>query len=35
MQVGEVRNHLRLAQAWLQRELDRTGGSPGAKAGSS
>ena len=35
MQVGEVRNHLRLAQAWLQRELDRSGGSPGAKAGSS
>jgi len=25
MPVGEVRRHLRIAQAWLQRELDRTG----------
>ena len=30
MQVGEVRNHLRVAQAWLQRELDRTGASAAA-----
>jgi RNA polymerase sigma-70 factor (ECF subfamily) len=35
LQVGEVRNHLRVAQAWLQRELDRTSGSPGTKAASS
>jgi RNA polymerase sigma-70 factor, ECF subfamily len=26
LRVQEVRNHLRVAQAWLQRELDRTGG---------
>ena len=32
MHVGEVRNHLRIAQAWLQRELDLTGGSSAAKA---
>jgi RNA polymerase sigma factor (TIGR02999 family) len=25
MEVAEVRRHLRVAQAWLQRELDRTG----------
>ena len=25
MQVNDVRRHLRVAQAWLQRELDRTG----------
>jgi RNA polymerase sigma factor (TIGR02999 family) len=30
MPVGEIRNHVRVALAWLQRELDRTGGSPGA-----
>jgi RNA polymerase sigma factor (TIGR02999 family) len=30
--VAEVRNHLRIAQAWLQRELDRSGASSGAKA---
>jgi RNA polymerase sigma-70 factor, ECF subfamily len=29
MPVGEVRRHLRVAQAWLQRELDRTGSLPG------
>jgi RNA polymerase sigma factor (TIGR02999 family) len=26
--VGDVRRHLRVAQAWLQRELDRTGSVP-------
>ena len=31
MQVGEIRNQLRVAQAWLQRELDRTGGARRAK----
>lgn len=35
MPVAEVRRHLRVAQAWLQRELDRTGGSAGASAGTS
>jgi RNA polymerase sigma factor (TIGR02999 family) len=33
MQVSEIRNHLRVAQAWLQSELDRTSGSQSAKAG--
>ncbi|SRR5579864_7464030 len=28
MSVAEVRRHLRVAQAWLQRELDRTGTPP-------
>ena len=32
LEVGQVRNHLRLAQAWLQRELDRTGGDAKAAA---
>lgn len=32
LQVAEVRNHLRIAQAWLQRELDRSGSSSDAKA---
>lgn len=32
LQVSEIRNHLRIAQAWLQRELDRTGGSPAMPA---
>ena len=34
MSVAEVRRHLRVAQAWLQRELDRTGTAPGTGAGS-
>jgi len=29
LQVAEVRRNLRVAQAWLQRELDRTGSPPG------
>jgi RNA polymerase sigma-70 factor (ECF subfamily) len=32
--VTDVRRHLRVAQAWLQRELDRTGGPTEAKAAS-
>jgi len=34
MEVSAVRNHLRLAQAWLQRELDRTGATVAKAAGS-
>src|SRR5579871_729340 len=30
MQVTEIRRHLRVAQAWLQRELDRSGAAPAA-----
>jgi RNA polymerase sigma factor (TIGR02999 family) len=30
MPVAEVRRHLRVAQAWLQRELDRAGNAEGA-----
>ena len=33
--VPEVRRHLRVAQAWLQRELDRTGNPPGTSKTSS
>jgi RNA polymerase sigma-70 factor, ECF subfamily len=31
MPIADVRRHLRVAQAWLQRELDRTGGGTPAK----
>jgi DNA-directed RNA polymerase specialized sigma24 family protein len=34
MSVVEVRRHLRVAQAWLQRELDRTGEAQGSNAAS-
>ena len=34
MSVVEVRRHLRVAQAWLQRELDRTGDVSGTSAAS-
>ena len=34
MPVVEVRRHLRVAQAWLQRELDRTGDVSGSSAAS-
>ena len=30
IEVSEVRRHLRVAQAWLRRELDRTGNASGA-----
>jgi hypothetical protein len=33
MRVTEVQRHLRVAQAWLQRELDQSGGAETTAAG--